>query len=184
MLSAKTQHKDACLWLINEMYSQDLSMNQIFGSFGVVLDKTGDKSYTVLGSDDPNIDQGTWQMMNTFGGCIYIRDDLDVKLGPDLQQSADETVEFDPILDKIEEDRNILPMPFLKYNEADATTLSNNNTNLMNIAMAQYSTWITSGGIENEWDNYVQILNSSGLQENIAIIQRALDKYNQMVYGN
>ena len=181
MVSRKTEHKDACLWLINELYSQDNSMYQVFGSQDVVLDKTGDKSYTVLGSDDPTIDQGTWQMMNTFGGCIYIRDDLDVQLGPDLQQAAEQTKPYDDILDKMEEGNDVLPWSFLKFNESDATTLSNNNTALMNYGMSQYSTWITSGGVEEGWDAYVDTMNGYGLQQNIELVQKAFDEYNKVM---
>lgn len=156
-------------------------MYQVFGSQDVVLDKTGDKSYTVLGSDDPTIDQGTWQMMNTFGGCIYIRDDLDVQLGPDLQQAAEQTKPYDDILDKMEEGNDVLPWSFLKFNESDATTLSNNNTALMNYGMSQYSTWITSGGVEEGWDAYVDTMNGYGLQQNIELVQKAFDEYNKVM---
>ena len=134
----------------------------------------------VLGSDDPTIDQGTWQMMNTFGGCIYIRDDLDVQLGPDLQQAAEQTKPYDDILDKMEEDNDVLPWSFLKFNESDATTLSN-NTALMNYGMSQYSTWITSGGVEEGWDAYVDTMNGYGLQQNIELVQKAFDEYNNVM---
>ena len=180
MVSRKTDARGHLLWLINELYSQDNSMYQVFGSQDVVLDKTGDKSYTVLGSDDPTIDQGTWQMMNTFGGCIYIRDDLDVQLGPDLQQAAEQTKPYDDILDKMEEG-NDAALVLLKFNESDATTLSNNNTALMNYGMSQYSTWITSGGVEEGWDAYVDTMNGYGLQQNIELVQKAFDEYNKVM---
>lgn len=182
MVSAKTEHKDACLWLINQMYSEEYSLQQIFGSFGVGLEKTSDTSYTVLPPDDPTIDQGTWQMMNSWGGCINIPDNIEVALGPDLQQSSEQTISFDPYLDQAEADNNVLPLNFLKYSEADATTMANNNTNMMNIAMTSFSNWVTNGGIDEEWDAYVTSMTNSGLQENMTLMQASLDKYNAMIH--
>ena len=38
--------------------------------------------------------------------------------------------------------------------------------------------WITSGGVEEGWDSYIEQLNSMGLQEYIAQFQAAMDRYN------
>ena len=39
-----------------------------------------------------------------------------------------------------------------------------NNTNLMNLAMAKFSQWVTEGGIEQEWDDYVKEVERTGLR--------------------
>ena len=40
---------------------------------------------------------------------------------------------------------------------------------------------ITSGGVEEGWDAYVDTMNGYGLQQNIELVQKAFDEYNKVM---
>ena len=46
--------------------------------------------------------------------------------------------------------------------------------------MTKFAKWVTKGGIEDEWEQYVTTLQNSGLDQNIEIVQKGFDQY----YGN
>lgn len=46
-------------------------------------------------------------------------------------------------------------------------------------ALQMLTKWITTGGIENEWDNYVKKMNSMGLQKYLDQYISALERYNK-----
>lgn len=52
-----------------------------------------------------------------------------------------------------------------------------NQTNINNITGPKWAEWITEGGIEEEWDAYVESVYAAGLQQNLDIRQAAFEKY-------
>ncbi|WP_027091143.1 ABC transporter substrate-binding protein [Cohnella thermotolerans] len=178
-MSAKSKHKDAAMKFVNELYDPKVSMQVLFGSLGTNIADNGDGSYKVLPPADASMDPGTWKWTSTWAdnGPMYIADDLKLTLGTDMQSVGKQTEPLMPSIDAIDKDNDVLPGMFIKYSKDDNNAMSLVNTNLMNLAMAKFSQWVTKGGIDNEWDSYVQNANKIGLPQNLEMMQKYYDDY-------
>jgi putative aldouronate transport system substrate-binding protein len=178
-MSSKTKNKDAAMKFINELYDPKVSMQVLFGSLGTNIKDNGDDTYTVLPPADEKMDPGTWKWTSTWAdnGPLYISDSLELTLGTDMQSVGKQTEALQSALDAIDTENDVLPGTFLKYTEEDNNAMSLVNTELMNLAMANFSKWVTKGGIDKEWDTYVEKMNQIGLPGNIEITQKYYDDY-------
>ncbi|MBB6634566.1 extracellular solute-binding protein [Cohnella thailandensis] len=178
-MSAKTKNKDAAMRFINQLYDPVVSMQVLFGSIGTNIKDNGDGSYAVLPPTDANMDPGTWKWTSTWAdnGPMYISDSLNLTLGTDMQSVGKQTEPLDAVMNAIDKENDVLPSMFIKYSKDDNNAMSLVNTNLMNLAMAKFSQWVTKGGIGKEWDAYVKNIQKIGLDGNLSIMQKYYDDY-------
>ena len=178
-LSSKTSNKEAAMKFINELYDPTVGIQVLFGSIGPNIEDNGDGSYTVLPPKDEAMDPGTWKWTSSWAdnGAFYISDTMELTLGADMQSVGSQTEALQDALDAIDKENDVLPGTFLKYSEEDNNTMSLINTELMNLAMSSFSKWATEGGIDSEWDAYVEKMNQIGLPTNLEITQKYYDEY-------
>lgn len=178
-MSSQTKNKEAAMKFINELYDPEVSMQVLFGSIGTNIADSGDGTYSVLPPEDEAMDPGTWKWTTTWAdnGPMYISDSLNLTLGTDMQSVGKQTEPLKATFDAIDKDQDVFPGMFIKYSDEDNNTLSLTNTDLMNLAMAKYSQWVTEGGIESEWDAYVEELEKIGIDKNTEIMQGYYDEY-------
>ena len=173
-LSSHAANKDAALKLANLLYSEKYSVQQFLGSFGQTLTKTGEHEYTV---DNDKLSQLTGD--NQYPGLSellvgWIPDEVTIK----GDTHADELIEvnkvyekqrsnFDPVKDYIPD--------YVNMDSADAAKLNTSNAEIFNTVMQKTATWMSKGGIDEEWDAYCKQLDSLGLQENVKIWQKWYD---------
>ena len=178
-LSSHAANKDAALKLANLLYSEKYSVQQFLGSFGQTLTKTGEHKYTV---DSAKLDKLTKD--NLYPGLSellvgWIPNEVIIK----GDTHADELIEvnkvyeeqrshFDPVKDYIPDYVNMDNM-----DPSDATKLNTNNAEIFNTTMQKTATWMSKGGIDEEWDAYCKQLDSIGLQESTKIWQKWYDTY-------
>lgn len=174
-VSAHAANKDATLKLLNLMYSEKYSVQQFYGSFGKTVTKTGEHEYTV--DNDKLIEM---RKKNTSPSLSYpagwIPDEVTIKgdAGSDALYQASKVYEkqrsnFDPVKDYIPD--------YVNPDADDNTTLASNYNQISNVAMQKTATWMSKGGIDEEWDAYCKQLDSLGLQENVKIWQKWYDIY-------
>ena len=174
-VSARAANKDATLKLLNLMYSEKYSVQQFYGSFGKTVTKTGEHEYTV--DNDKLIEM---RKKNTSPSLSYpagwIPDEVTIKgdAGSDALYQASKVYEkqrsnFDPVKDYIPD--------YVNPDADDNTTLASNYNQISNVAMQKTATWMSKGGIDEEWDAYCKQLDSLGLQENVKIWQKWYDIY-------
>ncbi|ACQ78324.1 extracellular solute-binding protein, family 1 [Beutenbergia cavernae DSM 12333] len=178
-MSASTDVKDAALRVIDAFYDQDMSLQVLWGEFGQNIEQIDDSTYEVLPPADGTSDPSTWKWTTTLAdnGPSWIRDDIDVTAPADLLESAEQEEPLGEALDNIDIENNVWPGELIKMDQADLSTVSLNNTNVLNIAMQKWAEWITGGGATDQWDDYVAQLEGSGLTQNIEIHQRYYDEY-------
>jgi putative aldouronate transport system substrate-binding protein len=154
-------------------------MQVLFGSLGTNIADNGDGSYKVLPPADPSMDPGTWKWTSTWAdnGPMYIADSLKLTLGTDMQSVGQQTEPLMDAINSIDNNNDVLPGMFIKYSKEDNSAMSLVNTNMMNLAMAKFSQWVTKGGIDKEWDAYVDNMNKAGLPQNLKIMQKYYDDY-------
>lgn len=178
-MSASAQNKDATLRVIDEFYSTDTSMQVLFGDIPTNVEKVSDTDYKVLPPADANLDPSTWKWTSSLAdnGPIFIREDLTVELPSDLAEAVEDAAPLQPAFDALDVDANVWPGPFVKMSSEDLSTVALNNTAILGIAMPKFAQWITAGGVEEEWDEYVGQLESLGVTQNDEIHQKYYDAY-------
>ena len=180
-MSANCQNKEAAMKFIDGFYDEVVSMQVLFGgiSDGCIADN-GDGTYSVLPPQDPSIDPGTWKWTSSFAdnGGMYIRDDLQLTLGTDMQAVNEEKAVYDPLFEDLDP-QDIYPALFMKYSADDTNTLAMNQANINNITDQTWSAWVSdsSRDIDAEWDAYVESVMSAGLSQNLEIRQAAFETY-------
>ncbi len=177
-MSAKPSNKDAVLKVVNALYGQEVSLEQFWGDMGKDIQKTGEKSYKILPPADSTKDPSTWKWSQTLadGSPYWIRPDLKIELPADVQEAHSQVKTLEPILSHVDPKRDILPGG-LKFSSADNSTLQNNNTTILNTAMTKFAQWTTKGGVDAEWDQYLDTLKKANLDQNIKLEQKAYDEY-------
>lgn len=178
-MSAQAANKDAVLRVVNELYSEDTSMQELFGDIGPNVEKVSDTEYKVLPPADTNLDPSTWKWTSSLAdnGAFYIREDATVELPADLAEAVEDAVPLQPAFDALDVDANVWPGPFIKMSSEDLSTISLNNTAIFGVAMPKFAEWITSGGVEEQWDDYVTQLEGLGVTQNDELHQKYYDDY-------
>ncbi len=178
-MSAACENKEAAMRFINELYDPQVSMQVLFGSIETNIKDNGDGTYAVLPPTDPAMDPGTWKWTSSWAdnGPMYIADSLELTLGTDMQAIDAQTAPLSEAMGKVDLEKNVLPSMFMKYTTEDNTQLGLNNTNLMTLCVAMWSQWMTTGGIDEQWDDYVKNCESAGLNQNLEIMQKYYDAY-------
>lgn len=178
-MSASAANKDAVLRLVNEFYSTDTSIQVLFGDIPTNVEKVSDTDYKVLPPADTNLDPSTWKWTSSLAdnGPIFIREDLTVELPSDLAEAVEDAVPLQPAFDSLDVDANVWPGPYVKMSAEDLSTISLNNTAIFGVAMPKFAEWITSGGVDEQWDDYVAQLESLGVTQNDELHQKYYDAY-------
>lgn len=182
VMSAACENKEAAIKFMDAFYDPIVSMQVLFGGMNDVdncIKDNGDGTYTVLPPGDPQMDPGTWKWTSSFAdaGPMYIADDLQLTLGEDMQKVTQEKSIYDDVLNKVDLKKDVYATMFIKYTQEDLNTLAMNQTNINNITGPKWAEWITSGGIEEEWDFYVESVKAAGLTQNLKIRQAAFEEY-------
>ncbi|RCW76756.1 extracellular solute-binding protein [Saliterribacillus persicus] len=178
-MSSQTENKEAAMKFINELYDPEVSLQVLFGSIGPNIEKADDGSYTILPPQDEEMDPGTWKWTSSWAdnGPMFISDELEVELGEDMKAVGEQQQPFIDAFEGLDKENDVFPGMFIKYSDADNNQMSLTNTDMMNLTLSKFAEWITSGGIEDEWDSYVQEVEAIGLQNNLDIMQGYYDDY-------
>lgn len=178
-MSAQSDNKTGALAVINAFYDQDISIQALWGDFDENIDKVSDTSYEVLPPADEASDPSTWKWTTTLADNSpgWIRDDIDVVPPADLQEAAEQEEVLAPAIANVDPATDIFPGQLIKMGQEDLNTLSLNNTAVFSVAMQRWATWITEGGVEDDWDGYVTELQNSGMTQNIEIHQGYYDDW-------
>jgi putative aldouronate transport system substrate-binding protein len=178
-MTSKCKYKAQAMKFMDQFYNPENGLQILFGPIGDNIKKNPDGSYTILPPKDPNMDPGTWKWTTTLAdaGPMYISDTMKVTLGSDMQALAKYDQVYKPYLDKINVNKQIWPGVFIKFSQADLNEMSLLWTNIDNILWSYYSNWISKGGVEKGWQQYLKQLEKAGLPRYTQIMQKAYDEF-------
>ncbi|WP_218937327.1 extracellular solute-binding protein [Actinomyces qiguomingii] len=178
VVSASTPNKEAALKVLNAFYDREMSLQVLFGDIGPNIEKVDENTYKVLPAED-GTDPSTWKWTSTLAdnGPMWIRDDITVELPTDLQEAIDETVPLQPAIDNMDLDKDVYPTQFIKMTAEDISAMALVNTTMLNTTQTKFADWITNGGVEEQWDDYLATVKASGIEDNIAKMQQYYDDY-------
>jgi putative aldouronate transport system substrate-binding protein len=76
----------------------------------------------------------------------------------------------------VDQTKDVMPI-YVRPDSDDQTTITNNNTAVLNYALTKTATWIQKGGVDADWDAYVKKLDSVGLTQNVKLWQKYYNEY-------
>ena len=178
-MSANAKNKDACLKVIDLLYSEKYSIQQLYGSLtDGYVEQTGDHSYKVTDKFHELQDQASQipALEDRLAG--WISDDVEVEgdRGMDHVASADEP--YAEQYSNYDHTKDLMPI-YVRVSETDQNTIANNNTALFNYAIPVVSKWLAQGGADDDsqWNEFQENLKKYNIDQNTEIWQKAYDKY-------
>ncbi|WP_226847435.1 extracellular solute-binding protein [Bifidobacterium lemurum] len=176
-VSPKAANKEAVYKVIDAMYSERISVEQYYGSIGEYVTDQGDGTYEV--SDkvyEKYVDTREVAAQDRFAG--YIADDVTINNDTNADAVSASDAAYADALANVDPVKDVVPI-YVRPDSDDMDTLSENNTSIFNYANNQLATWLVSGGIEDEWDDYLAKINERtlGLDQNIGIWQKWYNAY-------
>lgn len=162
----------AAKWL-DEFYTSEASIQNFWGAIGTVLTKNDDGTY-VLNDPPEGVSADAWyweQSLRDFGPK-FVEPGFNEKLLLDPTTGDGFKLE----IAKMAEDYVTKPFPALKYTQEENDELALLATDIAGYCQQMRAKWVTEGGVEEEWDEYVKQLNTMGLER---FIQIRMDAYNR-----
>ena len=176
VVTANNPYPEETMQWINEMYGEEFSVQAIYGSFGIGVEKTEDGYEVLPAPGGKTADE--WKWMNSLGGnaVCFASDELDSRLKPpaSIALSLEQYRLYEPYF---QPEEDILPR--LKFTREEADRLAIIKTGSLKLVDEKWVTWIASGGIEEEWDAYLEEIGQMGFEEMMKIYQDELESYRQ-----
>lgn len=159
-----------------DIYSTDeISIQSYWGPFGVSLQKEADGTITFLPPPEgKNGDVWYWEITCRDHGPKFVSKEMEARIKLPEGSGDGAKLACDPLL----KDFVAKPYPLVNYTKEQADQISTLTVDIYSYVRTTWAKWISEGGIETEWDAYINQLNQMGLQDLMKIYQQALDTYN------
>ena len=164
-------------WL-DSFYTEEASLQNFYGSFGIATEKHEDGTYSVLTPPEgESADIFAWTSSLRDFGPKYVSEGFNNKVEIDDTQGDGLKLKLDAELKQY-----ALPaFPNVSYTHEEMERISTLYNDLDSYVNQMASKWITEGGIEEEWDTYLKQLEDMGLSEFLEIQNAAYDRYIEKV---
>ena len=163
----------AARW-IDEFYTGEASIQNFWGGIGTVITKHDDGTYTL--NDPPegtSADAWYWDSSLRDFGPKYISKEFEGKiiLSPNSGDGLKVT------LSKMAESTVTTPYPKVMFTNEENEERPTLVTDIDKYVESTRAAWVTEGGVDEGWDEYVKQLNAMGLERLMEIYQDAYDRY-------
>lgn len=165
-------------------YDDLVSLQTFYGSIstGQIKDN-GDGTYELLTPKDNTLDTSAWWYSPRDFGPKYMRKEFEKKVTLPTDQGDGLKLVEDELNAQYADNPNLLHAwpGTIKFTDDEINERTALNVDINSYVEAQWAHWITEGGVEEEWDDYLQQLDAMGLQRLIEIDQGAYDAYVEMM---
>ena len=170
-ISSTCEDKVRAIQVLDLLYAEWYSIQMYYGSIPnqVIYDEAAD-TYEILAPTDMTLDDSKWVNSLVDNSPLYFSDALAAKTTAPAEETA-----------RIEQDNVFKPYfadevyPLVKFSADVQEELTFIQTDIMKYANEKYASWIVNGGVENEWEEYIQKLTNMGLDEMRQIYQDGYD---------
>ena len=167
---------DAAVRVLDACFDKEISMQLILGSIGDVFTVENGRYVMKEPTDGSDVDRYMW--INGLGnnGIYYISPETQAKIDflPGWYERLNESEHYNDVLRPA--DVAIYPEA-AKMSTEDASELALLNADILNYVSNRYATWVTSGGVDEEWDSYLDQLKAMQVDRVREIYQNAYDNY-------
>jgi putative aldouronate transport system substrate-binding protein len=157
----------------NELYEPEMSLQLYFGALGVALNKTAEGNYEFLPPQD-GLTEDSWQWKNALNdsGPFYV---------PESFESL--VIRNDWVNKKLAYDEAYLPFtrdeyyPNIYRDEERSNEVTMLNTDIKRFTEEKMAEWIMMGGVDEQWESYLQQMEDMQLPRLMQIYQEDYDAY-------
>ena len=178
VITTACEDPEALLKWADNFYDDLVSLQTFYGSLGVTVTANDDGTYSVHSTDDDtSLDTAAWSnSLRDFGPKYMNPDFYDKVIIPDDVSDGTKLKEDEVNAKYVTTDKNT-GMPALQYTEDELNRITTIGTDVYNYVEAMYAHWVVDGGVEDEWDSYIEQLNAMGLEEMVSLQQGAYAAY-------
>ncbi len=180
VISKDCENPEKLLAWADDFYDNVVTLQTTYGSIsdGCVTDN-GDGTYSVNEPEDGgSLDTSAWSNSLKDFGPKYMTDDFEANVTLPADQGDGIKLQEDEVnAQYVTTDRNV-GFPTVQYTSEEQSTLTTLGTDIYQYVEAQYAHWVVDGGIEEEWDAYLEQLDAMGLQD---LVQVQTDAYNAYI---
>lgn len=178
MISKDCKDPDTLLKWADEFYTDLASVQTFYGSIGSQITDNGDGTYTVdTPSDGTSLDTSAWSNSLRDFGPKYMSEDFYDKVSLPEDQGDGIKLADDAINEKYVQTEKSCALPLLQYTDEDLAKITSIGTDIYKYVESQYAHWVVDGGIDDEWDSYIEQLKAMGVEDLIQIQTEAYDAY-------
>jgi putative aldouronate transport system substrate-binding protein len=178
-ISSSTRHPEIAFRWLDNLYDQDISLQIFWGAFGAPLTKNADGTYTRKSSPEGFVGNWTYAYGYNTGAPQYTSAAVDATISSDPSgtPSKNPLLETDYKHDAFRPYETSTYSTHIPFTEEESRELAILATDINNVLTQQSAVWVTSGGVEREYDAFIQRLNSMGLARMVQIYQTAYDRF-------
>lgn len=169
------EHPEVAMRWADYYSSDDISIQSYWGPFGEALEKADDGTITFL--DPPEGMTGDvwyWEITCRDYGPKYVSPETEAKIQLPAGSGDGAKLECDEDFKEFVAQ----PYPVVNYTPEQMDEISKLTVDIYKYVKECWANWIVNGGIEKDWDGYIEQLKKMGLDRLMEIYQAALDAYN------
>lgn len=173
VLSKSCQNPERAMMVINEFYGEDFALQEYYGSSPEFVEKRPDGSWIIKEPVNGTIEEQKLKNALVNRGPCYTSPDLESRttLPKELQARLDQDNVY---ADQRPEDNQIFPT--VKFDNEETEELTYLKTDIDKYVDQKSAEWVVNGGIEEEWDSYLEQLQKMGLDRMREIYQEAYNE--------
>ncbi|MCD7813538.1 MAG: substrate-binding domain-containing protein [Lachnospiraceae bacterium] len=178
LITTKCENPEKLLAWADDFYTDLVSLQTYYGSIPDCVAENEDGTYEVLVPEDgSSLDTSAWSNSMRDFGPKYMTDEFAALVSlPEDQGDGIKLAEDEINAQYVTTDRNV-GLPVLQYTDDELSRINTLGIDIYSYCEAQYAHWVVDGGVEEEWDSYVEQLKKMGVEELISIHQDAYDAY-------
>lgn len=175
VITSSCKDPGALLAWADKFYTEDASIQNFYGSFGIGTKKDDAGNYTVLAPQDGNSpDTNAWIYSLRDFGPKYVKDGFNDKVSFAVTDSGDG---LKLSLDKGMKQYAREAYPNVSFTTEQLKTLSTLYTDIVTYVQSMQTTWVAEGGVEEQWDTYMETLKQMGYDDFMKIMNDAYENY-------
>lgn len=174
-ITTACEHPEVAMRWADYFSTDDISVQSYWGPYGVSLNKDEDGNITFLDPPEGKTgDQWYWEITPRDYGPKYVTPEFEAKIT--LPENSGDGAKLKE--DEIMKEFVAKPYPVVNYTAEQSEEISSLTVDIYKYVNETWASWIVNGGIDEQWDAYVDQLNQMGLERLMEIYQEALDVYN------
>lgn len=176
LITANCENPEIAARWLDEFYTGEASIQNFWGAIDTVITKHDDGTYTL--NDPPegvSADAWYWDQSLRDFGPKYVSSEFEQNIVLSKESGDGLKVETS----KLAEDFITTPYPTVIHTVEENDELTVINADISSFVASKRAEWITTGGIEEGWDTYIEQLNQMGLERFLEIKTDAYSRYNE-----